>query len=199
MGHAGVRLVALFDNDPTVSSPFEDIPFFQGQAGFQEWQATAGPGPYGFLVAIGGERGRDRMEIQAWLESRGLKPLIARHPTAFVAANAVVGPGSQILAQATVAVETRIGAACIVNTAASVDHESVIEDGVHICPGAHLAGCVHVERYATIGTGAVIIPRIRVGRGATVGAGAVVVHDIEPCTIVAGNPARAIGTRKQTA
>jgi hypothetical protein len=31
-----------------------------------------------------------------------------------------------------------------VNTASSVDHDSVLGDGVHVSPGAHLAGRVHV-------------------------------------------------------
>jgi acetyltransferase-like isoleucine patch superfamily enzyme len=42
---------------------------------------------------------------------------------------------------------------------------------------------------------AVILPGVRVGEGAVVGAGAVVSRNVEPYTIVAGSPARAIGAR----
>jgi acetyltransferase-like isoleucine patch superfamily enzyme len=49
-----------------------------------------------------------------------------------------------------------------------------------------------VERSASIGAGAVILPGVRVGAGAMVGAGAVVTHDVAPATVVVGNPARAV-------
>lgn len=56
--------------------------------------------------------------------------------------------------------------------------------------------CVHtvVQRGASIGSNATIMCGITIGAGAIVGAGAVVTHDVPPCTIVAGNPARVIRT-----
>jgi galactoside O-acetyltransferase len=55
---------------------------------------------------------------------------------------------------------------------------------------------VHLGRHAFLGTNAVVHPGVRVGEGAVVGSGAVVTHDVEPWTIVAGVPARPIGTRE---
>ena len=46
-----------------------------------------------------------------------------------------------------------------------------------------------------IGQNAVILPGIHVGDGAIIGAGSVVGSDVEPYTIVAGNPARPIRKR----
>ncbi|PZT96310.1 MAG: chloramphenicol acetyltransferase, partial [Brevundimonas sp.] len=47
-----------------------------------------------------------------------------------------------------------------------------------------------------IGHGAIILPGAQsIGRGAIVGAGAIVTKDVEPYTIVAGNPARVIRRR----
>jgi maltose O-acetyltransferase len=48
-----------------------------------------------------------------------------------------------------------------------------------------------------IGYRAIILPGIKIGEGAVVGAGAVVTKDVEPFTIVAGNPARKIGQRNR--
>ena len=43
-----------------------------------------------------------------------------------------------------------------------------------------------------IGYGSIILPGVEVGEGAVVGAGSVVSRDVQPWTIVAGNPARLI-------
>ena len=47
-----------------------------------------------------------------------------------------------------------------------------------------------VRKGASIGAGAVILPRIVIGKNAIVGAGAVVVKDVPDNTTVIGNPAR---------
>jgi maltose O-acetyltransferase len=50
--------------------------------------------------------------------------------------------------------------------------------------------------WAWVGERAMVLPGRTVGRGAIVGAGAVVTRDVEPYTIVAGNPARVVGDRR---
>jgi sugar O-acyltransferase (sialic acid O-acetyltransferase NeuD family) len=193
MSHRGVALVALFDNNPLAESPFDDVQVHHGQAGFEAWlRFERHPETVGFLIAIGGDRGRDRVELQDRLHASGLQPLVARHPSAFVADSASLGPGTQVLAHATVCVDARLARGVIVNTAASVDHECVVGEGAHICPGARLAGCVTLGSFVTIGTGAVILPRVHIGEGAIVGAGSVVLRDVDAGQIVVGNPAKVL-------
>ena len=50
-----------------------------------------------------------------------------------------------------------------------------------------------------LGDRVMVMPGVTIGEGAIVGAGAVVTHDVEPCAVVAGVPARAIGARDRAA
>jgi acetyltransferase-like isoleucine patch superfamily enzyme/dTDP-4-dehydrorhamnose 3,5-epimerase-like enzyme len=51
----------------------------------------------------------------------------------------------------------------------------------------------HIERGASIGAGAVVLPGVRIGARAMVGAGAIVTHDVPARAVVSGNPARIVG------
>ena len=58
-------------------------------------------------------------------------------------------------------------------------------------------GPVTIGDRAWIGHRALVLPGVTIGEGAVVAAGAVVTRDVAPYTIVAGNPAREIGTRSR--
>lgn len=187
--HLGYALIATFDNDAGITAPFPDVPIYYGTEGFENWKRKYEGVDVAGLVAIGGVSGRARLEIQQFLKSKQVRPITAVHRTAFVASDATIREGSQVLANAAVCSEVSMGEACIINTASSVDHESVLGDGVHIAPGATLAGRVSVGDYSLIGPGAIVLPRVRIGRDVIVGAGAVVTKDIPDNKIAFGNPA----------
>ncbi|HEY5531567.1 MAG TPA: hypothetical protein VIK22_06165 [Candidatus Anoxymicrobiaceae bacterium] len=79
-----------------------------------------------------------------------------------------------------------------------------IEDDVFIGPGVTMTNDIHpgcgksmeclkgptIRAGAAIGGGVTLLPRITVGERALVGAGSVVTRDVEPGTVVVGNPAR---------
>lgn len=190
LASSDVRVVAVFDNRQ-ISSPFPDVPIFLGQEGFLGWLASR-TGQVHACVAIGGSHGCARLHLLEWLQQQGVPPLTVVHPRAFVASDAKIGEGAQILAMSAVCSNVVLGRAVIVNTSASIDHDCVIGDGVHVGPGANLAGGVCVEDHAFIGAGAVILPRLKIGHSAIVGAGAVVIRDVTSNEIVAGNPAKAL-------
>lgn len=89
----------------------------------------------------------------------------------------------------------------------------IIEDDVFIGPNAtftndmyprsknneyHLEQTV-VKKGASIGANATILPGLVIGEGSLVGAGSVVTRNVEPFTVVAGNPARLIRSKNTEA
>lgn len=54
---------------------------------------------------------------------------------------------------------------------------------------------VVIEDDVWVGFGAIILSGVKIGKGAVIGAGAVVTNDVEPYTIVAGNPCQIVGRR----
>jgi sugar O-acyltransferase (sialic acid O-acetyltransferase NeuD family) len=193
----GWRIVALFDNDPSRTSPWPAIPVVGGEDRFPGWLREQETVPAG-LAAIGGDRGSDRLRLQRWMAGQGCPIPQAIHPAAYVAQNASLGDGCQILAGAVVGADSQLGEAVLVNTSASVDHECVLGDGVHVGPGAVLCGLVQVHPGAFIGAGAVVLPRVTIGAGSIVGAGSVVTRDLPDNVVACGNPARIIRPRVST-
>jgi sugar O-acyltransferase (sialic acid O-acetyltransferase NeuD family) len=192
VGLHGGRVVALFDNR-VVPSALHGVALYIGQVGFKLWAGeTHSLGSIIGLAAIGGDRGRDRLEIHALFRRYGLQVEPIVHPDASVCATAVIGAGTQVLAQAVVASEARIGQACILNHRAAVDHECVLGDGVHIAPGATLCGCVTLGDHVMVGAGAVVLPRLSIGADSVIGAGTVVTKSIPAGVTVVGNPGRVV-------
>lgn len=142
------------------------------------------------VIAIGDNDARLGVAEQLAAHGYSLATLI--HPTATVAASAVIGPGTVIMAGAIINAATVIGGNVIINTAATVDHDCRIADGAHIGPGTHLGGHITVGRAALLGVGCAVKPGISIGAGAVVGVGAAVVSDVEPRRTVAGVPARVL-------
>jgi len=60
----------------------------------------------------------------------------------------------------------------------------------HIASNAVVGANVDVGRAVHIGTNATIREKIKIGDFSLVGSGSVVLNDVEPNTIVAGNPAK---------
>jgi acetyltransferase EpsM len=85
-----------------------------------------------------------------------------------------------------------VGDFCIINTAATVDHDCILEDFVHIAPGVNLCGNVKVGKRSLVGVGAVVRPEITIGSDTIIGAGSVVVENVPSGVMAYGNPCRVV-------
>lgn len=136
-----------------------------------------------------------RLALHRNLAIQGLRIPVLKHPSSAVSEDAQIGPGSVVMALVAISASAVVGEAAILNTGCSVDHDNFIEDGVHISPGAHLAGGVRVGSCSWIGIGSSIREGITIGPDCMIGAGSVVVRDVPPASKIAGNPARAMEKR----
>lgn len=203
-GHAAVVEAAVLQgNDYYVAGIFDDVkpPGMRlVHASVQGARAALMPylkeGICRVHVGIGDNASRQR--IAAELEVLGCQLVTIVHPGAWVEPGARVGPGSFVAARAVVGTRASLGKGVIVNTGATVDHDCLIGDFAHVCPGAHLAGNIRVGSQTLIGTGAAVIPEVTIGAHAIVGAGAVVIRDVPDGVVVAGNPARVLRKNEMT-
>ncbi len=143
-----------------------------------------------FCVAIGDSEVRKDFICRLLLANKSLPVLI--HPSAVVGENTEFGVGTVVMAGAVVNPCVQIGKGCIINTCASVDHDSIVSDFSHISVGAHLAGTVILGENVWIGAGATVSNNIGICSNVLVGAGAVVVKSIEDSGTYIGVPAKKI-------
>jgi sugar O-acyltransferase (sialic acid O-acetyltransferase NeuD family) len=190
-GHAKVILDCIEARGGAVHGIFDDNP------DLKELLGVPVLGPYypgtlpeePLIVAIGNNRIRHRIAATV---RHGFGTAI--HPSALLSRHAMLGEGSVVFHQAVVQAGTVAGRHCILNTAATVDHDCRLGDFVHVSPNATLSGNVTVGEGTHIGTGASVIQGVRIGRWCVVGAGAVVVRDIPDYAVAVGVPARVIKT-----
>jgi acetyltransferase-like isoleucine patch superfamily enzyme len=110
----------------------------------------------------------------------------------------------------------RIGAHSRINRNCCLDARGGLEIGTNVSVSPEVSILTAAHRYddpsfgvenrrvvigddAWIGTRATILPGVTIGRGAVVAAGAVVTRDVAAFSIVAGVPARPVGTRPESA
>lgn len=113
-------------------------------------------------------------------------------------ANGSVGGGAEIGTYSTLGENVRIGYGVFIPSRTRIGSHVFIGPRAVLCDDKYpiannpryRAQPPLVEDGVSIGAGAVILPGVRLGTGAQIGAGAVVTHDVEPYTVVAGNPAR---------
>ena len=149
----------------------------------------------GIVVAIGDNFVRANVAGRIREIAPGLPFVSAVHPKACVAGDVSLGAGTVIMAGGAINPGARVGRCCIINTNASLDHDSTLDDFASLAPAVAVGGNCQIGAYAAIGIGASLRHGIEVGEHAVIGAGSVVVRPIPPFAVAYGVPAKPIRTR----
>lgn len=128
-----------------------------------------------FIIGIGSNRVRKLISEKY----PNLKWYTAIHPSTIIGSNVEIGEGSVLMGGTVINTGTKIGKHCIINTCASLDHDNILDNFVHISPGAHLAGTVRIMDGTWICAGVTVINNITIGKNNIIGAGATVIRNIE--------------------
>lgn len=177
---AGDRLVGFLTSDRD-KKEFLGYPVLGQEADYCKFPDCS------FIIAIGDNRARERIAGAM----PGADWYTAIHPSAVISRLGVrIGEGSAIMANAVVNPCAQIGAHCIINSSAVVEHDNVTGDFSHISVGAKLAGTVSVGKRCLIGVGSCVREKVCITGGCVIGAGAAVVDDITEPGVYVGVPAR---------
>lgn len=161
------------------------LPVYQGDEHLDRLKAA---GHSQAFIAIGSNALRERLAASA--RAAGYELVNAISPRATISPSATLGAGIAIMAGAVVNADTKIGDLAIVNTSASVDHDGVIGEAVHVAPHCGLAGNVFVASRTFLGIGTKVIPGVSIGADVVAGAGSVIVSDVPSNARIAGVPAK---------
>jgi sugar O-acyltransferase (sialic acid O-acetyltransferase NeuD family) len=161
-----------------------DIPTLRAEYGFDR-----------IIIAIGDNWVRFQLweKIRTANEQLVLSSVI--HPSAQIARDVMIGPGTVAMAGVVVNTGARIGAGCILNTSCSVDHDCDLGEFSSLGPGVTIGGDVRIGRFSAVSLGAKVIHGVTIGEHSVIGAGATVVRNVPEGVVAYGTPARVIRAR----
>lgn len=97
-----------------------------------------------------------RMEWIKLLTEQDIPVATLVHPTAYVSPTATLAPGVMVLPHAVVNTGVTVETGCIVNIGALIDHDTVLEEGVHLAPGAIVKAENRIPSGSKINSGMVV-------------------------------------------
>lgn len=187
-------LGVIDDNEALHGSKYFGYTVLGGFAELQKYDENRTFKNYRLIVAIA--RNDIRRNIYSKVSQLSCELITVIHPSAQIARDVTIGPGSMIMAASVLNPGVVLGTGVVINTGAIIEHDCVIHDFVHVGPGAIFAGAVEIGEDSFVGIGACVLPSVCIGKGVTVAAGSVVIRDVPDGVTVVGVPAELVSGRK---
>jgi sugar O-acyltransferase (sialic acid O-acetyltransferase NeuD family) len=168
------------------------FPVFNGTQFPEEIQSKVGS--FEVIIAMSPMEKR-RVRIRQ-IEDLSLNPVTIIHPSAIISKSAKIGRGCLISPGVIIGPGVEVGDHTILNSAVTIDHDTLIQENVIMGSGVHLPGYVKVLSNTFIGVGSCSVHGVTIGGNCLIGAGSVVTKDVPDDVIAAGVPAKEI--RKRT-
>ena len=103
--------------------------------------------------------------------------------------NIEIGKGANVLTDAIITSNVKIGIGCLINKQVMVGHDVIIGDFAELTPRVKVGGHCQIGSHTVIGMNATILPKIKIGKNVVVASGAIVTKDVPDNCMVAGVPA----------
>ena len=167
------------------------FPVFSGNQFPEVIQSQAGS----FEVIIALSPMEKRKERILEVQNFSLTPITIIHPSAIISQSAEIGQGCLISPGVIIGPGVKIGDHTILNSAVTIDHDTIIQENVIMGAGVHLPGYVKVLSHTFIGVGSCSVNGVTIGSNCLIGAGSVITKDIPDNVMAVGVPAREIRKR----
>ncbi len=150
----------------------------------------------GILVAIGDNFVRSQVSTRMHDLCPDLPFVTAIHPRAIIGRDVTIGAGTVIMAGAAVNPCASIGRGCILNTLASLDHDSVMDDFSSLAPHVATGGDCRIGKYTAVCIGAVLSHGVEIGDNSVIGANSTVLRSLPSNVVAFGCPAKVVHGRQ---
>jgi len=145
-----------------------------------------------FAISVGDNKIRAELANKIREKGGNLPTII--HPSAIVSKYAKIAHGIVVHANSVIQADVIIEQDSVVSYNVSVTHTSKIGKACYLAFNSNIGAYVEIQDFVFVGQSAVIVSGKleSVGYDSIIGAGSIVIHNVEPYSVIAGNPGKCI-------